>query len=136
MNDPVVRDATAYPGIAGEPGTAAEHLVTRLIEASPDDDCASLRHRLAGGPEVDIVEMIFLVDARHRLVGMVPTSRALPAPAPTRLAALAAPDMPTVRASADQEHVANLAIAHGLRVLEQEHGVAPPPARKPRKRKA
>lgn len=117
MNDPVVRDAIDCPAIAGEPGTAAEHLVTRLIQAAPDDDCASLRQRFAQGPDIEIVDTIFLVDGRHRLVGMVPTSRALAAPAPTRLAALAAPDMPIVRASADQEHVANLAIAHGLSCL-------------------
>jgi predicted DNA-binding protein len=36
----------------------------------------------------------------------------------------------------ERASVLRLAIAHGLRVLEQEHGVTPPPARKPRKRRA
>jgi magnesium transporter len=98
-------------------GTAAEHLLTAVIRASPDERCGELRTRLAGGIEVDSVDLVFLVDPDNKLLGLVPTARVLACRPDTPLSAIALSQTPAVRAGTDQEQAANLAIAHGLGCL-------------------
>jgi len=109
------------PGIAAyvgpTPGTVAEHLVTAVIRAGPDEQCGTLRARIAQGLQVDEVELVYLLDQDGRLVGLVPTARAISCPAETPLVALTLRPVPAVRAGTDQEKAANLAIAHGVSCL-------------------
>ena len=98
-------------------GTVAEHLTTAVIRAAPDERCGAFRTRIADGLQVENVDLVFIVDSDDRLIGLVPTARALSCPADTLLAAIALDTIPAVRAGADQEQAANLAIAHGLSCL-------------------
>lgn len=77
-----------------------------MLRAAPDERCGVFRARLTDGIEVEHVDAVFLVDEDGRLVGLVPTARALACPAETPLAAIALESVPAVRAGADQEHVA------------------------------
>jgi len=96
------------------PDTAGEHLVLRVLRASPSDTVGAVRQRLAEGVEVDSAEAVYLLDAKRRLLGLVPMSRLLRAPAGQLLADIATAPVPAVRIGVDQEHVASLAIQHGL----------------------
>jgi magnesium transporter len=97
--------------------TVAAHRVTRVITAPPESTCGELRARLVSGLSVESTELIFLIDAEGHLLGLVPMTRALEAPAASRLAAHALMPAPAVRADADPEQAANLAIAQGLSSL-------------------
>ncbi len=106
--------ASPIEALPAHPDTAGEHLVLRVLQASPHDTVGALRQRLAAGVEVDSAEAVYLLDARRRLLGRVPIARLLQARAEQRLADIAIAPVPAVRVNADQEHVASLAIQHGL----------------------
>ncbi len=122
-------DVEALPS---HPDTAGEHLILRVLHASPGDSVAAMRQRLAAGVQVDSAEAVYLLDAKRRLIGLVPMSRLLRADADQRLGDLATAPVPAVRFGTDQEHVASLAIQHGLTsvpVLDRRGhfaGVVPP----------
>jgi magnesium transporter len=124
MTEPAIEQrqtAVHVPRITADvgpaPGTVAEHMVTAVIRAAPDERCGTLRTRIAEGFEVDEVELVYLVDRDGLLVGVVPTARAISCPAETPLAAIMLGPVPAVRAGTDQEKAANLSIAHGVSCL-------------------
>ncbi|MCL4184546.1 MAG: magnesium transporter [Burkholderiaceae bacterium] len=109
---------------AREPGmspahadTAGEHLVQEVLRASPEDTVGTVRQRLAAGAQVDCAEALYLLDVQHHLLGIVPLSRLLRANADQILADIAIAPVPAVRPGTDQEHVASLAIQHGLNAM-------------------
>ncbi|MCO5105695.1 MAG: magnesium transporter [Burkholderiaceae bacterium] len=104
-------DAEALPT---HPDTAGEHLVLRVLHASPHENVGALRRRLADGVQVDSAEAVYLLDDRRHLLGLVPMRRLLGARPEQILADIATAPVPAVRSGADQEHVASLAIQHGL----------------------
>jgi len=106
--------ASAIEALPTHPDTAGEHLVPRVLHASPQETVGALRQRLAAGAEVDSAEAVYLLDAKRRLIGLVPITRLLQARAEQVLADIAIAPVPAVRLNADQEHVASLAIQHGL----------------------
>ena len=95
------------------PETAARHLARRVPTASPDSGAGEARERLAG-MLWDATELVCLVEADGRLVGVVPLARLLAAPAEARLATLALPRTPSVPPDADQERVASVALRSGV----------------------
>ncbi len=114
------------------PDTAGEHLILRVLHASPHDTAGAVRQRLAAGVQVDSAEAVYLVDPKRHLLGLVPMSRLLRAPADQILADIATAPVPVVRFGTDQEHVASIAIQHGLTTVpvvdRRGHfaGVVPP----------
>jgi len=100
--------------LPAHPDTAGEHLVLRVLRASPSETAGAVRRRLAEGVEVDSAEAVYLLDGKRHLLGIVPMSRLLRAPAEQSMADIATAPVPAVRISADQEHVASIAIQHGL----------------------
>jgi len=96
------------------PDTAGEHLILSVLRASPNDTVGDVRQRLAAGVQVDSAEAVYLVDSKRHLLGLVPMSRLLRAPAEQVLADIATAPVPAVRFGTDQEHVASIAIQHGL----------------------
>jgi magnesium transporter len=103
--------------------TAGRHLARRIPTASPDARVANVRAAL-GGQRWDAVELVCLVSADAKLVGVVPLGRLLEAQDDVRIDSLALADTPHVGLRADQERVASLAIRHGISavpVLDDAH---------------
>jgi magnesium transporter len=103
--------------------TAGRHLARRIPTASPDDSVANVRAAL-GARRWDAVELVCLVGAHAKLLGVVPIARVLEAEGATRIGSLALADTPHVGLRTDQEHVASLAIRHGVSavpVLDDAH---------------
>jgi magnesium transporter len=100
--------------------TAAGHLVTRVPTADPDARAGEVRESLARGP-FDCADAVCLVDAEGRYRGMVPLPRLLGAPAGERVGELALPDA-AVRPGDDQEHVASVAVRHGVAAVPVTDG--------------
>jgi len=135
LRDEVSAPSTPVPPIEAlpaRPDTAGEHLVPRVLHASPQQTVGAMRQQLAAGVEVDSAEAVYLLDDRRRLLGLVPITRLLRAPPEQALADIAIAPVPAVRPGTDQEHVASLAIQHGLTSIpvvdRRDHfaGVVPP----------
>ena len=47
------------------PDTAGEHLVLRVLRASPSDTVGAVRQRLAEGVEVDSAEAVYLLEGQQ-----------------------------------------------------------------------
>src|SRR4029453_12869916 len=87
--------------------TAGRHLARRIPTASPDARVANVRAAL-GGQRWDAVELVCLVSADAKLVGVVPLGRLLEAQDDVRIDSLALADTPHVGLRADQERRASL----------------------------
>ena len=113
--------------------TAGNHLVRRVPTGSSDETAASVLARLPGNV-FDYADTIYVVDKLNTLMGMVPLPRLLAATPHHCLRDILRKPFPTVRAEADQETVASLAIINGLAAIpvvdEQQRllGVVPPQA--------
>jgi len=121
-------------GAAGR-DSAGDHLVVRVLRAHPGDTVSQTRARLAAGDlSLDSAEAVWLVDGDRRLVGAVPLPRLLEADGARSLAEIAIAPVPAVEMGMDQEHIASLALHHGLSsvaVLDARGhfaGVVPPQA--------
>ncbi|MGA8054748.1 MAG: magnesium transporter [Burkholderiales bacterium] len=99
-----------YPG---EHETAGRHLVARVPTALAEGTVGEARSGLVGNA-FDAVDAVYVVSADGRLEGLVFTTRLLAEPAERKLRDIAILPAPSVLADADQEHVASLAIRHGL----------------------
>ena len=111
------------PGAMTARETAGRHLARRIPTASPDARVANVRAAL-GGQRWDAVELVCLVSADAKLVGVVPLGRLLEAQDDVRIDSLALADTPHVGLRADQERVASLAILDGISavpVLDDAH---------------
>lgn len=101
-------------GAAGR-DSAGEHLVVRVLRAHPKDSVSGTRARLAAGDLIlDSAEAVWLLDDDRRLVGAVPLPRLLGADGSLALAEIAVTPVPAVELGTDQEHIASLALHHGL----------------------
>jgi len=138
--DPMNRSDPPTPPLADLPpsparDTAGDHLVVRVLRALPEESVASVRARLASGVmTLDSTEAVWLVDANRKLVGAVPLPQLLGADGESSLADIAIAPVPAVSLGTDQEHIASLALHHGLTsvpVLDARGhfaGVVPPQA--------
>ena len=101
-----------------------------LPRARADETAGCALERVAFAPAG--TGSVYVVDARGRLAGTVSVSRLLAADARAPVGPLAGPVQARVRPDADQEHVASLALRHGLQevpVVDAEGrllGVVPP----------
>ncbi|MCU0898577.1 MAG: magnesium transporter [Burkholderiales bacterium] len=93
--------------------TAGRHLVSRVPKAASGGRVGDARAKLGGGA-FDAVDALYLVSADGRLEGIVPLTRLLAEPDDRPLRDVAVSPAPSVLPSADQEHVASLAIHHAL----------------------
>lgn len=108
MTNAVLED---YRGEHSE--TAGQHLVSRVPTARVDALVDATRNALQAA-EFDATDAVYLLDADGRLAGLVPMNRLLAAAPERRLIDIAVAPAPSVHPAADQEHVASLAIRHGL----------------------
>jgi len=112
------------------PETAGHHLARRVPTTSPDVHVGDVRVMLSGR-HWDAVELVCLVGEHQELLGVAPIGRVLEAEADAPIGSLALAATPSVGLHTDQEHVASLAIRHGLSavpVLDDERrlvGVVP-----------
>lgn len=97
----------------GQAETAGSLMLTRLGCAAPTDRVAAVLASLREA-DIDFADSVFVVDDDRRLLGAVRMPRLLRAPGTAAVAQLMSPQPPTVTVDADQEHVASLAIRHGL----------------------
>lgn len=93
--------------------TAGRHLVSRVPTGGSGDLVGPARRQLVGGT-FDAADSLYVLSADGRLEGIVPITRLLAEPDERPLREIAMTPAPSVLASADQEHVASLAIHHGL----------------------
>lgn len=113
--------------------TAAQHMVTRVPTAAGDDNAA---HVLDGmhGARFDFAGAVYVIDGEMRLTSIVPLTRLLSAASDAKLATLVEPAAPSVGPETDQEHVASIAIHHGITAVpvvdarRKLLGVVPPEA--------
>jgi magnesium transporter len=93
--------------------TAGRHLVRAVPTARADALAARTRESLSGRA-YDCTDAVYLLDAEGRLEGLVLLTTLLAAEPQTCLRTIATMPAPAVTAETDQEHVASIAIAHGL----------------------
>lgn len=104
---------------------APDHAVTSYLcrdvpEARPHDTASEVRRGLGQRP-LDSAELVFVVDAERRLLGVCRLTEVLTAEPERPMAALLEPAWPRVRPSIDREDAASLAIRHeapGLAVVD------------------
>jgi magnesium transporter len=106
------------PAAAGEaanahPESAASHMVRRIPTGSPDETVSAILQRLSG-QVFDYAGMVFVVDADHRLQGLITAARLLAAAPDQRLRDIVHRPAPFVHLRTDQEHTASLALTHGV----------------------
>lgn len=101
------------PPVPHGPETAGGHMLAGVPRAHASDPAACVLRRLAdAGPEAG--STVYVVEADGRLVGSVPVSRLLRARPGAPVGPLGRPVPAQVHPGVDQEHVASLALHHGL----------------------
>jgi magnesium transporter len=89
--------------------TAAQHLVTRVPRARPQDRVGDVQARLAGA-RYEVLDTVYVIDDGARLIGLVPLTELMAAAPAQPLAEIMHATPPKVLPDMDQEHVASLAI--------------------------
>lgn len=95
------------------PESAASHMVRRIPTALPEENVAAALARLSG-QVFDYAGTVFVVDAAHVLQGAVTMARLLAAAPGQCLRDIAHQPAPSVSPDTDQEHMASLALTHGV----------------------
>jgi magnesium transporter len=95
------------------PESAAQHLVTEVPRAGPEDRIDRVVSGLCG-PHWDVTDTIWVLDPDDRLVGMVPLERLLASRAEQTIRDIMAVAPASVGPEADQERVASVALLHRL----------------------
>lgn len=103
--------AAAVKGPLGE--TAAQHLVTHVPRARPQDRAGDVQARLAGAC-YEALDAVYVIDDSGRLIGLVPLTELMAAAPAQPLAEIMNATPPRVLPYMDQEHVASLAIDAGV----------------------
>lgn len=95
------------------PETAAAHLVTAIMRATPEQAAGAVRAALAEHPLQD-THLVYIVDADSRLQGILTFANLFRLPAERLMREAMQPHPPSVRPDEDQEKVASIALHHGL----------------------
>jgi magnesium transporter len=95
------------------PESAAQHLVERVPIAGPSDAAAAVIESLRG-QELGSVENVYVVDGDGKLLGVRTVGDVLRLSPHEPIGPGSTPAPLTVSPDADQEHVANTALRHGL----------------------
>jgi magnesium transporter len=106
-----VLPATVVQGPLSE--TAAQHLVTHVPRARPQDRAGDVQARLAGA-RYEALDAVYVIDDSARLIGLVPLTELMAAAPAQLLAEIMNATPPKVFPDMDQEHVASLAIDAGV----------------------
>jgi magnesium transporter len=106
--------ATAVTQEAAE--SAGWHLA-RAVPAFPPDSTAGAARAALAGRRFDCVDLILVTDPDRRLLGVLPIRQVLALDAGATLQAEMLREFPAARAESDQEHVASLALEHGLTAI-------------------
>ena len=93
--------------------TAAQHLVTHVPRARPQDRADEVQARLAGA-RYEALDAVYGIDDIARLIGLVPLAELMAAAPAQPLAEIMNATPPRVPPDMDQEHVASLAIDAGV----------------------
>jgi magnesium transporter len=97
--------------------TSADHVGTQAVLAHPGDTAASLRARPQQHPR-SAWDLVCVLDGDGRLVGTLTAPELLALPDGTDLVALAASrPAPRVLPGTDQEHMASMALHHGVAAM-------------------
>ncbi len=96
--------------------SAARHLVSRVPTAAAGESAGAVLARLAG-QAFECAEVLCVIDAAGRLVGLVPITRLLAAQPDREATELALRPAPAVAPEADQETVASTAIRYGISAM-------------------
>lgn len=113
--------------------TASRHLARRVLTGALNETAGAVARRLPG-QGFEYAGTLYVLDEAGRPYGIVPMAALLSASPDMQLSALATRSFPMVAPDTDQEHVASLAIQHGVTavpVVDQEQrllGVVPPRA--------
>jgi len=109
-------DAGVTAGTQDAAGSAGWHLA-REVPAFPPDSTAGAARAALAGRRFDCVDLILVTDPDRRLLGVVPIRQVLALDAGATLQAEMLREFPAARAESDQEHVASLALEHGLTAI-------------------
>jgi len=93
--------------------SAAQHLVTHVPRALPQDRAGDVQARLAGA-RYEALDAVYVIDDSARLIGLVPLTELMAAAPAQPLAEIMNTTPPKVLPDMDQEHVASLAIDAGV----------------------
>ncbi len=93
--------------------TAAHYLVAGVPRARPDQTAAEVAANILSRRH-DSVDLLCVVDADDKLLGIVAIAQLLAAPPEQKVGALLRPDCPRIHPDVDQERVASLALHHLL----------------------
>lgn len=96
--------------------TSADHIGHAPLRVQPEDTAGDLRARLQSTRRADW-DLACLVDAQGRLLGTLTAAELLALPDDQPLGQAVRRDVPPVRADADQEKLASLALHHGVASL-------------------
>lgn len=110
------RPVAAAESESERPHTVESYLVAMVPTARPDETAGEVCARLAGR-RYDDASHIFVLDARHRPVGVAATGSVLCAPPRTPLSRLVREVGSAVTLATDREEAASMAIRSGAEVL-------------------
>lgn len=96
--------------------TSADHIGHAPLRVRPEETAGALRERLLATRRAEW-DLACLVDEQGRLMGTLTAAELLALPEGQLLGTAVRRDVPPVRADADQEHVASLALHHGVASL-------------------
>jgi len=105
-----VSDATLLQESAGW------HLARNVPTFGPDTSSGEARAALSGR-QFDCVDLVLVVAPDRRLLGVLPIAQLLALEPGARLEAAMLREFPVARSDSDQEHVASLALHHGLTAI-------------------
>jgi magnesium transporter len=93
--------------------TSAQHIVAKARLAFADESVAAVRQRLREQQATEW-NLVCVVDPDQRLLGTLTAAQLLALPDDTPLGQVAQRDGPRVRHDTDQEHMASIALQHGV----------------------
>lgn len=99
--------------------TCIDHVGPQALLAHADDTIETVRHsaRRLGRTHGGGWELVCVVDAEHRLVGTLTAVELLLRPSAERVGASMRSEPPSVPAAADPEHMASMALHHGVTAM-------------------
>jgi magnesium transporter len=100
-------------GLASLQESASFHVARNVPTFAPESTAAEVRAALAGR-QFDCFDLIVILDAERRVLGVLPIARLLALEPTVRLDEAMVREFPFVDRNTDQERIASLALHHGL----------------------
>ncbi len=113
MPETPAREPLLYP-----PESAGRVMTVHVPVVSPESTVADIeRLLLKKARDFESISYVYVVDARHRLVGVISIKEVFQQPKPTLANQVMVSRLVTVQPQDDQERVVHLALAHNLRAV-------------------